>query len=146
VAPGQPPVVTLTWTVAPTRPAPALRLVLRGNHPQLLTEKTSISVIAGCGPVACTIGASGSVRVPGRKAMRLPSRHATLQPSKPARLRLPTSRALRAAVRRAIRRHHTVTVKIGISAAAPGAAAVRRDAIVRVRAPRAHRAHGPVDT
>lgn len=127
------PFVTLTWTVAP---APVLRLDVLGDHPQLLTEKKSISVIAGCGPVACTISASGSVRVPGRKATRLPSRHASLPPSKAARLRLPTSKALRAAVRRAIRRHHTVTVKIAISATAPGAATVRRDEIVRVRAPR----------
>jgi hypothetical protein len=129
------PFVTLTWTVAPA-PAPTLRLDLRGDHPQLLTEKKSISVIVGCGPVACTVGASGTVRVPGRKTMRVPSRHATLAPSKIARLRLPTSKALRAAVRRAIRRHHTVTVKIAISATAPGAATVRRDEIIRVRAPR----------
>jgi hypothetical protein len=129
------PFVTLTWTVAPA-PAPTLRVDLRGTRPQLLTEKKSISVIVGCGPVACTIGASGSVRVPGRKAMRLRSRHATLPQSKTARLHLATSKALRAAVRRAIRRHHTVTVKIAISAKAPGAATVRRDEIVRVRAPR----------
>jgi hypothetical protein len=139
------PFVTLTWTVAPA-PAPTLRVDLRGTRPQLLTEKKSISVIVGCGPVACTIGASGSVQVPGRKAMRLRSRRATLPPSKTARLRLATSKALRAAVRRAIRSHHTVTAKVSISAEAPGAAVLRRDAIVRVRAPRAHRAHGPVDT
>jgi hypothetical protein len=139
------PFVTLTWSVAPA-PAPTLRVDLRGARPQLLTEKKSISVIVGCGPVACTIGASGSVRVPGRKAMRLRSRHAMLSASRTARLRLPTSKALRAAVRHAIRRHHTVTVKIAISATAPGAATVRRDAIIRVRAPRAHRAHGPVET
>jgi hypothetical protein len=87
-----------------------------------------VSVLTGCGPVACTAQASATVRVSGR-TWRLKGARANVAANRTVRLRLGSSKALRRAARGALRRSPkrklTVVVTVRVRSAA-GTAATQR--------------------
>ena len=76
--------------------------------------------MAGCGPVACTASASGTVAIAGR-TWRLKGAKANIAANRSVRLRLGSTKALRraarAAQRRSPKRKLTVVVTIRVRAA-----------------------------
>ena len=108
-------------TPAPaTTAAKALTLRLRQGRAQLLTSKFDVSVVAGCGPLACRASASGTVAIAGR-SWRLKGAKATIAANRSVRLRLGSTKALRraarAAQRRSPKRKLTVIVTVRVRAA-----------------------------
>jgi len=110
---------------APSGPAPApaieptLKLELSTGGAQLLSDRRSVSALAGCGPVACSVRLAATVKLPGAKrSWRLTSATRTLAATQVARLRLPTTLALRRAVRAARKRYpgHAITLTVVLSA------------------------------
>jgi hypothetical protein len=123
-------------------PGPVLRLDLQGDRPQLLTEKRDVSVIVGCGPVACSIVVRASVDIQGSGRRSVRPARVSLQPWTLRRVRLATTKALRRAVRLALKRGRRATVRVTTTVTAPGQAPVTRQVAVPVRALRGSRAGG----
>jgi len=118
-------------------PAPVARIDLHGPSPQSVTDKRDVPVIVACGPLACTVSARGSVKLPGStRRYRLTSKTTTIAASTSGRLRLPTSKALRSAIRRAFRRHPGRPVSILVTVTAKTTAGtVTATQAIRVRRP-----------
>jgi hypothetical protein len=79
-----------------------------------------VSVVAGCGPVACRAEAAATVRIGGR-VWRLKGAKASVAANRTVRLRLGSTkelrRAARAAQRRSPKRKLTVVVSVRVRAA-----------------------------
>lgn len=130
---------TMTIRYAPW-PAgtPRLALVFRGTAPaQPLGRLGAIRVRAGCGALACSLTATGTVSVRGSTSVRLRSVEGKAAAGKPTWLRLKLGRNLSGRVQRALERRRKVAARITITA---------RDAFGRTQARtvtvRARRAHG----
>jgi len=132
---------TATATPAPTATpaiAPTLKLELTTGRAQLLTDRRSVSALVGCGPVACSVRLTGTIKLPGSpRTWKLTSATRSLAAGSVVRLRLPSSLALRRAVRAARKRHpgRAIALTVALSARASGATTtVTRRTRLRTRA------------
>ena len=100
---GAPPPSGGSGGPAPATPAAKrLALTVKQSRAQLLTNKLDLSVVAGCGPVACTASASATMKVGGR-TWWFRGATANLAANRTVRLRLGSTKALRRAARGALR-------------------------------------------
>ncbi len=126
---GAPPPSGGSGGPAPATPAAKrLALTVKQSRAQLLTNKLDLSVVAGCGPVACTASASATMKVGGR-TWRFRGATANLAANRTVRLRLGSTKALRRAARGALRhspkRKLSVVVTVRVRSA-DGIAATQR--------------------
>lgn len=126
-----PPAPLPTATPVPTRTeTAAVGLTVKASRRQRVRRARAIVVRAMC-DVACTVSATGTVRVPAAdRVFRIRRVTKILQANQPVTLRLELTKQLRTAVARSLKRRRRVTARIVVTTA--GATSVNIARTVRI--------------
>jgi VCBS repeat protein/FG-GAP repeat protein len=105
-----------TATPVPTRAeAAAVELTVKASRRQKVRRTRAIVVRAAC-DAACTISATGTVKVPAAaRVFRLPRVRKSLQANQAVTLRLELSKQLRTAVARSLKRRRHITARVVVT-------------------------------